>query len=53
MGGPTKLVFVIALILGVLGILGTFGIVPGIPFVQYMLPAGFLLLVAGILLPGV
>jgi hypothetical protein len=52
LGAPTKIVFIIALVLGVLGLLGTFGLVGGIPFLSYLLPAGFVLLVAAVLLPG-
>lgn len=56
LSAPTKLVFLIALILGGLGILiGTLGLV-SIPalagFVKWLLPAGFILLVLSVMLPG-
>lgn len=51
-GAPTKVVFFIALILGVVGILGMFGLVGGIPYLKYLLPSGFVLLVLGVLIPN-
>ena len=51
LGAPTKLVFFIALILGILGLVSFFGIMT-FPYVKWVLPAAFILLVIGIVVPG-
>ena len=52
LSAPTRVVFIIALVLGILGLLGTFHVL-SFPYIGYALPSGFILLVISVLVPGI